>query len=346
MRVVSRYHPAIVAIHWFLAVLIIADLAIGTTVLAHIPNSAPRKLEALRAHMSAGMLILFLMTLRLALRVNTDRPAEAATGSVFLDRVAWLSHRALYVAAIGLPLSGVATALQFRLPQIVFLHQGMLPVSFWGSPFRYLHLFFARALIALIALHITGAAYHVLARRDGLLARMWFGRRLAADASSAGARTAAASAKGVTRVWFARAVLLAATLLFTAIGAKFALDPLHAAAASGITLTIPLGFTNTRAGFGGFPLAFAAILAFCLASPGRLRTGLGFIAVIAGTVLAVRVAGSASDGTLSESLRLVAPETLLLAASLVSLWTLRRQAAAPGRAALPQSAAQSSATLG
>lgn len=339
MRVVSRYHPAIVALHWFLAFLIIADLTIGTTILAHIANSAPRKLEALRAHMSAGLLILFLMTLRLTLRVNTDRPAEAATGSAFLDRVAWLSHRALYVAAIGLPLSGLAMALQFRLPQIVFLHQGMLPVSFWGSPLRYLHLFLARALIALIALHIAGAAYHVLVRRDGLLARMWFGRRVAAGAS------AAASPNGAARAWFGRAVLLAATLLFTAIGAKFVLDPLHAAAASGITLTVPLGFTNTRAGFGGFPLAFAAILAFCLAS-GRLRTGLGFLAAIAGTILAVRVAGSASDGTLGASLRLVAPEMVLLAASLVSLWSLRRQAGAPSRAPLPQGAARSSATLG
>jgi cytochrome b561 len=33
--------------------------------------------------------------------------------------------------------------------------------------------------MALIALHVTGALYHVLVRRDGLLRRMWFGRRIA-----------------------------------------------------------------------------------------------------------------------------------------------------------------------
>ncbi len=350
MRVVSRYHPAIVAIHWVLAVLIVADLTIGTTILAHMPNSAPRKLEALRTHMSAGMLILFLMTLRLGLRTGTARPADAATGYRLLDHVAWLSHRLLYVAAIGLPLSGLAMALQTHLPQIVFLHQGVLPASFWGSPFRYVHLAFARALMVLIALHIAGAAYHALLRRDGLLARMWFGRREAAGAppAAAPAQGVVANANRMVNVWFGRAVLLAATLLFVAIGSKFVLDPRHAAAASGITLTVPLGFTNTRAGFGGFPLAGAAILAFCLASPRRLRAGLGFVAAIAATILAIRLGGSASDGTLSDSLRLIAPETVLLAASLIGLWALRAQPRTPSRSELAQRTANmsSSAPLG
>ena len=75
MHTVSRYHPAIVAMHWVLALLIIADLAIGTGVLAHLANDSPRKLEGLRAHMAAGMLILFLMTLRLGVRERA-RPAS------------------------------------------------------------------------------------------------------------------------------------------------------------------------------------------------------------------------------------------------------------------------------
>ena len=94
--------------------------------------------------------------------------------------------------------------------------------------------------------------------------------------------------------------MLAATLLFTAIGVKFVADPLHAAAASGITLTHPLGFTNTRAADGGFPLALAAVLAFCLFS-GRLRAGLGMVAATVGVILVVRIGGSAVDGTLRKA---------------------------------------------
>jgi hypothetical protein len=36
----------------------------------------------------------------------------------------------------------------------------------------------SRMLMALIALHILGALYHTLLRKDGLLRRMWFGRRI------------------------------------------------------------------------------------------------------------------------------------------------------------------------
>jgi cytochrome b561 len=339
MRAVSRYHPALVAIHWILAVLIIADLAIGTGILAHLPNDSPRKLAGLRAHMSAGMLILFLMTLRLGVRSVTARPADAPTGSAVLDRVAWLSHRALYVAVIGLPLSGLALALQAHLPQIVFLGQGRLPTSLWIYPLRYVHLIVARTLIALIALHIAGAAYHVFLRRDGLLRRMWFGRR---DLEPA----AAPRRDGMAAVWFGRAVLLAATLLFTTIGVKFVADPLHAAAASGITLTHPLGFTNTRTADGGFPLALAAVLAFCLGT-GRLRTGLGMVAATAGVILVVRVAGAAVDGTLAQSVKLMAPETVLLVAALAGAWAQSRAARDPSAPqSRPTSAPAASAPLG
>ena len=42
----SRYHPALVALHWFLAGFIVLALALGMFVLKAIPNSSPQKLEA------------------------------------------------------------------------------------------------------------------------------------------------------------------------------------------------------------------------------------------------------------------------------------------------------------
>jgi cytochrome b561 len=181
---VTRYHPVLVALHWALAGLMIADLTIGTVALVHIPNDVPRKVEALRAHMSGGLLILALLTIRLGIRLSTSVPPDAATGSTLLDRVAWLSHRLLYVAAFGMALSGLTMAIQAKVPEVVFLGQGKLPPTFWVYPLRYLHFFFARMLMALIALHVTGALYHLFVRRDGLFGRMWFGRRIAAPSAS------------------------------------------------------------------------------------------------------------------------------------------------------------------
>jgi cytochrome b561 len=180
MTEVKRYHPALVALHWLIAVLVIAALALGTLVMARMPNSDPQKLEALRAHMSGGTLILILMLARLLLRRSTAHPTPAATGQPSLDRLARFSHRLFYVAVIGMPLSGIVMALQTRLPWVVFLGEGTLPADFWAFPVRFVHYGFSRLLMALIALHIAGALYHTLVLRDGLLKRMFFGRRRAA----------------------------------------------------------------------------------------------------------------------------------------------------------------------
>jgi cytochrome b561 len=47
----------------------------------------------------------------------------------------------------------------------------------WAFPVRSVHYAISRLLMALIALHVSGALYHTSIRRDGLLRRMWFGRR-------------------------------------------------------------------------------------------------------------------------------------------------------------------------
>src|SRR5438445_13705604 len=90
---VSRYHPALVVLHWALALLIIAALALGALVMVNIPNSSPMKIEAVRSHMMGGMAILGLMLVRLVIRARSAHPAPASAGHPLLDRLAWLSHR-------------------------------------------------------------------------------------------------------------------------------------------------------------------------------------------------------------------------------------------------------------
>ena len=174
---VSRYHPLLVALHWILAALISAALFLGAFVMVRIPNTDPMKIEALRSHMIGGVLILVFMLARLFVRVRTVHPAEAATGSAALDRVAWISHRLLYVLVLGQAVSGFLLALQAGLPDIVFWSDGALPADFWAFSMRGVHYEISRLLMALIALHVCGAFYHAFVRRDGLLRRMWFGSR-------------------------------------------------------------------------------------------------------------------------------------------------------------------------
>jgi cytochrome b561 len=177
---VSRYHPMLVTLHWILAVLIVAALALGALVMVKIPNTAPMKLEALRSHMTGGALIALLMLVRLLVRAQTKHPSAAPTGNTLLDRVAWVSHRMFYALVLGMAGSGIVMALQTNLPD-----HGTLPADFWVFPVRSVHYLLSRALMALIALHVAGAVYHTLVLKDGLLRRMFFGRRSAAAAASA-----------------------------------------------------------------------------------------------------------------------------------------------------------------
>jgi preprotein translocase subunit SecD len=119
--------------------------------------------------------------------------------------------------------------------------------------------------------------------------------------------------------WIARLIVLAVAGLFTMISLKFVLDPQHAAASAGIAIAPGIGTTNTRAGFGGFPLGFAVILLFCLFSPRRLLAALSSIATVAAVILAVRLFGATRDATFAESAHLLIPEGALLIVSLLAV---------------------------
>jgi hypothetical protein len=117
--------------------------------------------------------------------------------------------------------------------------------------------------------------------------------------------------------WLSRLIILAVASLFTMISLKFVFNPQQAAADSGIIIEPGLGFTNTRAGFGGFPLGFAAILVFCLFSARRLLAALSSIVTVASVILAVRLYGAAQDATFGLSAHLLIPETALLIIALL-----------------------------
>jgi len=174
----SRYHPVLVGLHWFLAVFIVLALALGMFALTAIPNSSPHKIEALRAHMIGAGIILTLMVLRLAIRLRSARPEPATTGNPVLDRIAKISHVAFYGLVAGMIVTGLATAVLADLPAIVFGGSGApLPQSFTVFPTRVVHGVIAKVFLGLIAVHATAALYHQFILRDGLIKRMWFGRR-------------------------------------------------------------------------------------------------------------------------------------------------------------------------
>jgi cytochrome b561 len=178
MKQVSRYHPLLVALHWLLAVLIIAALIVGFFALAATPNSDPAKIAVLRLHMAGGMLILALMIIRFIVRMLSSRPPDATTGYPLLDRIAPLTHYGFYLLVLLMAGTGFATGILAGLPEIVFAGSGApLPPTFTIYPTWVVHGYIAMLLVAFIALHVLAALYHQFVRRDGLFRRMFFGRR-------------------------------------------------------------------------------------------------------------------------------------------------------------------------
>jgi hypothetical protein len=132
--------------------------------------------------------------------------------------------------------------------------------------------------------------------------------------------------------WVNRFIILAVAALFALISLKFVLDPQQAAASAGIMSDRAVGFTNLRAGFGGFPLGFAAILVFCLLSTRRHLAALASIATVVAVILAVRIYGAAQDGTYAESAHLLIPEAVMLLVSLLGVLMETRRRSLAGAA--------------
>ena len=179
MKQVSRYHPLLVTLHWVLAVLIIAALAVGFFVLAATPNADPQKVGVLRVHMAGGMLTLALMAIRFIVRLSTARPADATTGYALLDRIVPITHYGFYVLVLLMVGSGYTTGILAGLPAIVFGDSGApLPPTFKIYPSFVAHGYIAAALACFIVLHLLAALYHQFVMKDALFRRMWFGRRV------------------------------------------------------------------------------------------------------------------------------------------------------------------------
>ncbi len=175
VQTLKRYATPQIVLHWISAVLVTVSLLFGTLVLKHLPND-PGKITALRVHMIIGAVIGGVIVLRLLLRLLMPQPERATTGSALLDRLASLTHGAMYLGVIGMVASGIALAVLSGLPAAVFSQSAALPEDFWQFPPRYVHAVFASILIGLVGLHVLAALFHQFVRKDRLLARMWWTR--------------------------------------------------------------------------------------------------------------------------------------------------------------------------
>lgn len=175
MSTPTRYHPALVVLHWLSALLILMTLAVGLGVLGNMPNT-PDKAPMLTIHMTMGLTILAVTIVRLVVRFTTKKPAPATAGSPILDKIGVATHWLLYLGALGMGISGLGIASLSGILPLLGGGEAVIPPDFMAYPPRIGHGLVAWLLLALIALHFGAALYHQFIRKDGLLGRMWFGK--------------------------------------------------------------------------------------------------------------------------------------------------------------------------
>lgn len=173
----KRYHPALVALHWLMALLIIVMLVMGNLFTGPAPNPSPEKIEALTGHIAVGLSIGVLLIIRLFVRVRTEKPPHASTGNAILDKIGVGTHHVMYLLVAIMVLSGLGMALGAGLFDAVYGGTGDIPADLSDRLPAIVHDTTAGILALLALLHIAAAIYHQVGLKDRLMARMWFGKR-------------------------------------------------------------------------------------------------------------------------------------------------------------------------
>lgn len=120
----KRYHPALVTIHWLMAVLVVINLYLGIVV---FENSRGQDFQAMNSlvmvHMLVGATLLVLLVIRFFVRLTTKMPPPASSGNKLLDMLAVLVHYGLYLTVLAVTVLGLIFSLQSGRFQSTFLGQ-------------------------------------------------------------------------------------------------------------------------------------------------------------------------------------------------------------------------------
>jgi len=166
MKFLEDYNQVAKILHWLMAVMIISLFAVGIY-MHDLPKDDALRPTLYMLHKASGMLVLFLVVIRLLWRL-THKPPSLDRYSGLVKKAASISHFSLYVLMFAIPLSGFFMSTAGGHP-VNFFGLFEFPLLFdknkeLGKIFSETHEILAFVLIGIVLLHVAGAIKHRLGK--------------------------------------------------------------------------------------------------------------------------------------------------------------------------------------
>lgn len=163
-------------LHWVMAVMILVMIPVGMIMIQEgLERATQDRLFIL--HKNMGTVLLALIVVRFGWRLFNPPPPLPSHMPPAMQLASRTVHVGLYVAIAVMAASGYA-----RVRMGGFPIEGLDAVGIGtllprdddlAETAKAVHATTKRVLMGLIGIHVAGAAYHGIVRRDGVMRRMW-----------------------------------------------------------------------------------------------------------------------------------------------------------------------------
>ncbi|MBC3808226.1 cytochrome b [Undibacterium seohonense] len=170
----QRYSGKSMALHWLVAIMIIAAFIMGSYMTDL--RISPTKLKLYSWHKWIGITVLALVAIRLLVRLTNPAPAYPEHMKSWEKQIAQVTHIALYFLMFAVPISGYLYTYAAGFP-VVYLGLFELPALIAPNPelkdsFKELHEYLTKGMLILVLLHVAAALKHHFIDKDDVLKRM------------------------------------------------------------------------------------------------------------------------------------------------------------------------------
>jgi cytochrome b561 len=170
----SRYSPLLIALHWFMFVLLVV-VFVTIEIRGQFPRGSDTRELVKALHFMLGISVLLLVVIRLAIRFSSKTPAIVPTPALWENLLAKLVHITLYAFMIFMPIAGwvILSAeghgvpfFGLELPPLVDKNLEL------AEQVEDLHKQIGSFGYYLIGLHVVAGLFHQYVKRDNTLRRI------------------------------------------------------------------------------------------------------------------------------------------------------------------------------